>query len=307
MLLNAVFGYAVERKLRRIHLPTADTALKNTDAKREPKMALFKRIYDDDVQRRFRARRRDGFWVVDVRDNLDRWVGARREEQPFDSTTTICICHDTEMELGHLTADPAFARIAADVSARNLEGILEAEARRSVRGTYAVVGRLMPEIRERIEQDGHEIAFHSWDHDLNRKQLRLCRQFDYRIPGYRTPNSRITPELNDRELARRNFEWLASSCGSIHAQAPQVRAGLARIPVHFDDFSMYKHGVSWARWESDALGEIARRAVTTFGLHDCYAHFWLDHYDGFLAKLADIGRLCTIGEVADETFLRAAE
>ena len=165
----------------------------------------------------------------------------------------------------------------------------------------------MPDLRAAIEGDGHEVAFHSYDHDLTKKQLQRCRQFDYRIPGYRPPNSRITTELTDLQLTRHNFEWLASSPDSLNVRFAQVRAGIALIPVLFDDFSFYKQGTSWTEWERQALGVIEHRPLTTFGLHDCYAHYWLEHYDGFLKRLTGIGRLRTIGEVADELFLCDAE
>jgi len=307
MLLNAILGYAAERGLRRIRFPGSEIALANTDRKRDPKEALFERLYDDDVQRRFRARRDGDFWVVDVRDNLDRWVRPIRGEERVGTDRSICICHDTERELGHLTADPAFAHVAAEVSARNLDRMLEVEARAGVRGTYAVVGQLMTALRPAIEANGHEVAFHGYDHDLGHPQLLRCREVDYRVPGYRPPNSHMTEELNDLELARRNFEWLASSPRSISAPVPQVRASIARIPVHFDDYPLYRSGASMSTWEAEALRDVMARATTTFGVHDCYAHLWLDHYEGFLAKLADIGRLRPIGEVAAELFLCAAE
>jgi hypothetical protein len=307
MLLNAVFGYAVEQGLRRIVLPNAETALRNTDRRRSPGRPLFARIYDDNVRRRFRAQARDGFWTVDVADNMDRWVEPERRAERLDDSTSICICHDTERELGHLDADPAFAVVAAGVSARNLDRMLETEGRRGVRGTYAVVGRLMGEVRAGIESRGHEVAFHSWDHDTSRPQLLRCREYDYRIPGYRVPKSEMTSELNDRELAMRNFEWLASSPRSLLTQQPLVRAGIVRMPVRFDDFPMYKTGVSWPEWESTAVASIRNHQTTVFGLHDCYAHLWLDRYDDFLARLADLGRLRTIGQIADELFLQTAE
>lgn len=307
MLLNAILGYAIERGLRTIRFPTAELALTNTDRKRNPKPALFARIYDDDVQRRFRARRRGAFWVVGVRENRDRYVAPTRGEERLATERSICVCHDTERELGHLTVDPAFARVAAEVSARNLDGMLAAEARAGARGTYAVVGLLMESLRPAIEAGGHEVAFHGYDHDLAHPQLRRCREIDYRIPGYRPPQSRITEELTDLELARRNFEWLASSPRSLGGSAPHVRASIARLPVAFDDFPLHRAATSWSAWEADALRDVAARETTVFGLHDCYAHHWLDHYDGFLAKLADIGRLRPIGDVAAELFRCAAE
>jgi peptidoglycan/xylan/chitin deacetylase (PgdA/CDA1 family) len=193
------------------------------------------------------------------------------------------------------------------VSQRNLDRILEVEAGRGARGTYAVVGSLMPELRARIEANGHEVAFHSYDHDLEQPQLKRCRKLDYRIPGYRPPQSRMTAELNDLELARRNFEWLASAPKSVGTKVPEIRATIARIPVHFDDFPLYKRGMPWSEWESEAIADIEGRTTATFGMHDCYAHYWLDGYDEFLARLGDLGRLRTIGDVANDLFLCRAE
>ena len=307
MLLNAIAAYAVERGFERIHFPTAELARANTDRKRNPKPALFARLYDDDVQRRFHARRHGDFWVVDVRENRERVVVPTRGEERLGPERSICICHDTERELGHLVEDPAFARVAAEMSARNLEGMLATEARAGARGTYAVVGLLMEALRPAIEAGGHEVAFHGYDHDLVRPQLRRCREIDYRIPGYRPPQSRITRELTDVELARRNFEWLASSPRSLGTSLPTVRASIARLPVFFDDFPLYRSETTWGAWETDALREVAARDTTVFGLHDCYAHLWLDRYEGFLVKLADVGRLRPVGDVAAELFLGAAE
>ncbi len=79
------------------------------------------------------------------------------------------------------------------------------------------------------------------------------------------------------------------------------------MPVAFDDFPLYRSATPWNAWEADALREVAARDIAIFGVHDCYAHLWLDHYAGFLAKLADLGRLRPVGDVAAELFRGAAE
>ena len=43
--------------------------------------------------------------------------------------------------------------------------------------TYCVVGSLLSEVRDGLESDGHALAFHSFDHRLDRDdQLRRCRR-----------------------------------------------------------------------------------------------------------------------------------
>jgi hypothetical protein len=223
------------------------------------------------------------------------------------SGRTICICHDIERELGHLAVAPDFAAIAARLSRGNLARMLEIENRRGVRGTYNVVGCLMNEVRSDIERGGHEVAFHSHDHTEHQNQLGLCRRVDYRIKAYRPPNSRVTRELTDEYLAYHSFEWLASSPGSIGTQEPAMRAGIARIPIRFDDFPLYKAGTSFEAWEAEVLNIIRDNDFTAFGLHDCYAHYWLGRFDEFLAKIQDLGRVETVGAVANRVALGCAE
>ena len=45
------------------------------------------------------------------------------------------------------------------------------------------------------------------------------------------------------------------------------------------------------------------RDLVAFDLHDCYADFWLPHYERLLEKLLPLGRLCTLDQVSAETLL----
>ena len=307
MLLNGILNYAVERAVRLIYFPTAQVAMANTDPARTVQPALFERIYDHDVLERFDVERRGGFWVVDVARNRRRLVTPAAGTESLTTERTICICHDIERELGHIIVAPEFAAIAATVSRGNLARMLEIEDRRAVRGTYNVVGCLMSEVRADIERSGNEVAFHSHDHSEHLNQIGSCRRVDYRIKGYRPPNSRVTSELTDDYLAYHNFEWLASSPGSIGTQHLAMRAGIARIPIRFDDFPLYKLGTSFDAWERDALKTIRDNEFTAFGLHDCYAHYWLERFDDFLAKIQALGRVETVGDVANRVALGCAE
>lgn len=307
MLLNGILNFAIEHDLKTIRFPTAMMAMANTDPGRTVQPPLFERIYDHDVCERFNAERRGGHWVVDVAKNRDRLVAPTSGEERLPNERTICITHDIERELGHVAVAPEFAAIAARVSRENLPRILEIEERRGIRGTYNVVGCLMNEVRADIEQRGNEVAFHSHDHTEHQNQVGFCRRIDYRIKGYRPPNSRVTAELTDDYLAFHNFEWLASSPKSIGTDDPAMRAGIARIPIRFDEFPMYKTGASFDTWERDALQVIRENEFTAFGLHDCYAQYWLDRFDEFLAKVQDLGKIETVGEVANRVALGCAE
>jgi hypothetical protein len=161
-------------------------------------------------------------------------------------------------------------------------------------------------VRSDIEADGHSLAFHSWDHKIGPGQLGPCRSVDYRLKGYRPPQSVITDELNDENLLFHNFEWLATSAYSFGFAEPRIENRIAKLPIHFDDFAMYRDGTSYEAWEADAIASITSRQFVAFGLHDCYGEFWLPHYAGFLAKISKMGRLMTMNQVADRLFLESA-
>src|SRR5262249_33189270 len=140
MLLNAIANFALARGLSRIYSPTSDFAMLHTDRKRTVQRALFERIYDQDVQRRFQVRRERNWWRVEVEENRDRIIVATRGAEPIPSPKTICICHDVEAGLGHRDVDPEFARGADLTSRQNVETMLTIEANADVRATYNVVG-----------------------------------------------------------------------------------------------------------------------------------------------------------------------
>jgi hypothetical protein len=307
MLLNAILGYAIENRFEQIHFPTAAIAMVNVDKKRTVDAALFERVYDDDVCKRFDAVRRDDRWIVDVEANRDRWMPGTVRSDRLAADPAIVICHDTERELGHVGIDPEFVPIAAERSGESLRRMLDIEAGRGVQATYDVVGCLMSELRPAIEAGGHEVSFHSYDHKQHQNQLGMCREIDYRIKGYRAPQSKLTAELSDALLTRFNFEWLGSSHSSLGTTVPAMRGGVVRLPILFDDFPLYKQPMSYDRWEGELFDLIGDRSYAAFGLHDCYAHLWLSRFDGLLARLASVARLTTMGEVAASVALGCSE
>lgn len=307
MLLNAILGYAIENRFEEIHLPTAAAALDNVDKKRSPDRALFERVYDDDVTRRFAAARRGERWIVDVRANRDRWVKPLTKREQLPSDPEVVVCHDTERELGHLDSDAELVELAKREARDNLRAILDVEAAHDVHATYDVVGCFLNEVRSDIESRGHEIAFHSYDHGSHQNQLGLCREVDYRIKGYRAPQSLLTEELSDATLTRFNFEWLGSSQSSLGSEVPTLRGGVARLPILFDDFPLYDARAPYDTWERELLDRIRGRPYAAFGLHDCYAHLWLPRFGSLLDRLRDTARLTTMGDVAAKVALGCAE
>ena len=302
MLLNAVMNFALEQGVAEVRTPVSELARTHTDPRRNPHAQMFERIYDRSVLARYRATREGGWWVIGVDGNRDRIVVAAAGVAAAPEAKTICICHDIERGIGHLDVDPSFAEMAERTSRGSLGEMLAIEAAAGVRTTYSVVGTLFAEERSRIEPPGHAVAFHSYDHVVapegNREQLSRCRAVDYRVKGYRPPRSLLTAETSDENLLHHNFEWLACSRHPLGFAEPRMHRRLAKIPIAFDDFPLYSKGMAYEAWERAALEEIERRAFIAFGLHDCYAPWWLPHYPRLLERLQALGTLKTFDQVA---------
>ncbi len=299
MLLNAILNFAVEHNALFIYTPTAKLALSNTDPARNVGRALFARIYDQQVQALFHTDSAGEWWKIDVKENLHRLIRPETKIETRSQEKIICLCHDIERGLGHVDSDPDFAQAAETTSGISLTEMLRIENRMGVQATYNVVGQLLPSVREQIESEGHCLAFHSYNHrNLEaEEQLAPCRTIDYRLKGYRPPQSKITSELGDENLCYYNFEWFASSSYSLGIDAPQMGNRLVKIPIAFDDYGLYRSGLDWETWEAQALTTIRQNEFIAFSLHDCYAPFWLPHYARFLEKVCALGRLKTMNDV----------
>jgi hypothetical protein len=218
----------------------------------------------------------------------------------------ICLCHDIERGQGHRDLDPPFATFADAHAPRSLEEILAVEREFGIRGTYHILGCFFGEVREPIAQAGHAIGFHSYDHGLTEPQVDRCRALSTSVKGYRPPQSRLTPELRDENLASLGFEWIASSVRSLGTGVPVLGNGVVRIPIHFDDYPLYARGMPYEEWEEAALHTITQSKFVCFSLHDCYAPSWLPHYRQFLRKITSLGTLATLDDVCPGVKLVAA-
>jgi peptidoglycan/xylan/chitin deacetylase (PgdA/CDA1 family) len=309
--------------------------MRHTDPKRDVQPELFERVYDRSVNRLLAAQPVGDWWLVDVAANRDRLVAPVVQNEALELGPTICVCHDIEAGLGHEGIDEHLARRANESWRKSVAAMLQHERDAGIRATYSVVGRLLADVRPEIEADGHCVAFHSYDHRIDQAeqgsllartaqrlrgrlgapaggpadavdQLAACREIDYRIKGYRVPQSKITADLSDANLLFQNFEWVASSAFSLGTAEPALRAGIVWIPVHIDEFGLYRDDVDFAGWKAQAVEAAKAHGVAVVSLHDCYAHLWLDGYGGLLESLGALGEFRTLDEVAATVTLAAS-
>jgi hypothetical protein len=305
LLVHACLDFALDRGMSRLYVSTADWALQHTDPSRHVQPSLFERVYDLSVGSPFEASRDKNWWLLDVNANASTVVRPQLRRVPMDTGPDICVCHDIERGWGHRDSEPRFASIAERSSPDHLRRMLEIEADAGVRATYSIVGVLMDEIRSVVEPAGHVVAFHSYDHSDGMGQLDRCRNIDYRIKGYRTPQSRLTAELTNATLLLHNFEWLASSRYSLSLNEPTLRDAIVYIPILFDDYPLHR-GEAYETWFTEGIREIVSHERAAISLHDCYGDRWLDRYRELLKTLGDLGRLRTLNEVAADVALEEA-
>jgi hypothetical protein len=301
LLFNAVLDFALARGLDVVFTPTGAQILGGIQRSVDP--ALFKRIYDE-PPRRYSSRlaRVDGaeYWAVPLTDAADHVVRLEAVTAGVDpipsSRPTLCLFHDIEADV-----DTAVSR---EQCRANLVRMLTLEAARGIRATYNILGTLFAETRDLVAAHGHALGFHTYDHAPDGvDQLRRVRRLDLQIRGYRPARSVLTPELTDYRLSYFNFEWLLCSARTLGFDRCRIEHGLVKIPVHLDDYGLQTGELSYPVWMARVRHMLASRPFVAIGLHDCYGHHWLDHYDEFLAEVRDTARLETCDDVADEWFL----
>jgi len=305
LILNCIANFGCEHDLDRFSVATAASSMRLSDRERKSRPELFERVYDRAVNHQFKARLDADWWTAEIADNRDAVMKPQISFERIESNKTICLCHDIERGIGHQNTDPDWASVAQSEAPAALDKMLAVERAAGVRATYSVLGSLLGEVRHLIEKDGHCVAFHSFDHGTE-QQLEACRRVDYRIKGYRPPNSVISSELRDSELCWYNFEWLASGSSSLGFHQPRLQNRLVKIPISFDDFDLYRRLKTFEEWRRMALDKMQRYNFVAFSLHDCYARYWLPHYEDFLREVRAIGNLRTLDEVAGDLFLAAA-
>jgi hypothetical protein len=301
-----LLDYARETGIATVYLADSLRILQCSDPKRQPKPELYERIYDS-ISQEMEAVHEEGWWRFDVERLNDRIAPLERGFTVTPWPKTVCIVHDVEEGIGHRDTDPEFSRKADHESGEALAAMLQVERKLGVRATYNVVGQLYNKLEATIRPGGHAVAFHSYDHkiatdrggDDGCDQLWQCRSVDYRTKGYRPPQSKIPSGLSPANLTHFNFDWLASSRTSLGFENPRMESGLAWIPIHADDYAMFRDKLPYEKWEAQMLELVAARDFVAIGLHDCYAEFWLPYYERFLERLQATASLVTMDAVAE--------
>ncbi|HSP87920.1 MAG TPA: hypothetical protein VLN45_07285 [Ignavibacteriaceae bacterium] len=306
MLLNSILNFGLEKNLENIFIPTSELALEHTDKKRNVQKDLFLKIYDSFVNRYYKTEKINGWWKINLKENIEKVVISEKRIEEIKKEKTICLAHDFEAGYGHIGLDQELVETANKNYSFYLKEILSIEKEFNLPVTYNVVGSLFNEVKDQIKNEGHCLAFHSYNHKIEEAQLDKCRLVDYRIKGYRAPQSKITSDLSLENLLYNNFEWFASSEYSLKINQTKHENGIIKIPVTFDDFSMYDKKISYQDWEEKAIQTIKEIDFVSFSLHDCYAKYWLPHYRNFLKKIHDLGKFKTFNQVAEEEFLRSS-
>jgi peptidoglycan/xylan/chitin deacetylase (PgdA/CDA1 family) len=299
-LLNAVLDFAMARGIDAVFVPTAAQILAGVERAVDP--ALFNRIYDEPPRRySCHLTRVDGaeYWVVALANVADRVVPLQTiasADPTSPSGPTICLFHDTEGDVDTTVPTPQCRA--------NLVRMLAIEAERGVRATYNILGTLFAETHVMVAARGHALGFHTYDHALDGvDQLRRVRRLDLQVRGYRPARSLLTPEVRDYRLSYFNFEWLLCSARTLGFDECRIESGIAKIPVHLDDYGLHTGEMTYAGWMERLRRLLATRRFVAIGLHDCYGHRWLDHFDELLVELGETGTLKTCDDIADELFL----
>ncbi len=224
------------------------------------------------------------------------------------ASISVTFYHDVEQDLDS-QVDAACCRAAVD-------RWLEIEARRMIHVTYNVAGVLLerePEMIERIERGGHEIAFHSYTHDPGWSpgryagEVRACRAAGAAVKGYRSPRSQWDASTLEA-LWTNGFLWNAESD---HSPAPYfIHQGLVRLPIGADDWSVFTGHSTLEQWVSRFGQLTAARRYFGWGTHDFVTASdpdqSLEAYERVIGEAIDRGaRIVTFGQAADEFRSRA--
>jgi len=301
ILFNAILDFCVANELLAVHSPTGEEIVENTEHRIAPD--LFLRIYNYPEHRYVcrRTRRSSAeYWEIPVTVNTSRIVRLRPEAIASQQETRprICLFHDIEENVD--------TSISPAECADNLSRMLSIEKEFGIATTYNVLGTLLEQKRSEIlgSNPEHSIGFHSFDHRIgDLDQLRQCRQVDLRVKGYRPARSKLTAGLADYNLTQLNFEWLACSAHDFGFDACKLENGLVKIPIAVDDYPLFTGTVRYDQWARELLRMAASMPFFAFGLHDCYARHWLEHYPHLLEELAKIGDFATADAVSNRMFL----
>ncbi len=297
LLLNAILDYACLNQFQKVYCPTSETAKARINKKTDSR--LLERIYDYPARnyntRRIHSNDRD-YWELDLGLNHSRIGALTSRQSSWTFPKTICLLHDIEENVD--------TDVSVEECRLNLGKMLEIEKRHDVRSTYNILGKIFDRTSaEVLRFDDHALGFHSYDHRRDSlTQLPNVREVNWKVRGYRPPGSVITSELSSLNLARYNFEWLASSQHSFRFDTVRIQGGVVKIPIHMDDHLLYTGLHSLDEWFDRVIHQAESRNIFTFSVHDCYAGHWLEAYDDLLGQLTSMARFVDCDQLAGETF-----
>lgn len=171
---------------------------------------------------------------------------------PAKNIGYLTILHDYEADYSLLTTK--------DISYKGVSTILDMERLHNVCGTYNIVGKLMeevPDLVSRIKSDGHEIASHSYSHNvmttLSKNQmaddLRLTKKIfnasGLQLKGFRSPQSKWNFKLM-YVLLETGVSWNAERDPAKYPYIIAEKKGrrLLRMPVTMSDWLYKSHGIA---------------------------------------------------------------
>jgi len=219
-----------------------------------------------------------------------------------DVSFAVTLYHDVEQDFDS-DADPEECR-------RVVREFLKLESKYGVSVTYNVVGRIFeeqPDLVEWIVAGGHEVAFHSYEHqpDWQPKyyipNVESCRRASKAPLGYSSPRSEWD-EATLKSLWGNRFVWNAEYDESSGPYL--IHKGLVRLPIATDDWFVHTGEQTIDEWVRLFRDLTRSRRYFGFGSHDSFTSFAVDErlkaWENVLRTVRDSGILAL-------TFLEAAD
>ncbi len=147
-----------------------------------------------------------------------------------------------------------------ELSRYSVTKILDIQKKYNICATYNVVGKLFddePDIIRRLIDEGHDIASHSYGHQvmtgLSRSELykdiqnsiELFKKWDLKLEGFRSPQSRWNFSLM-KALAKNGFKWSAEdeSLKTPYVVYKTRREKIFRFPIVMDDWDYMRKNIT---------------------------------------------------------------
>jgi peptidoglycan/xylan/chitin deacetylase (PgdA/CDA1 family)/SAM-dependent methyltransferase len=178
----------------------------------------------------------------------------------------VTFYHDIEQNLDS-DADPECCR-------QVVKAFLDLERRYGVCATYNVAGKLVREQADLVDwitADGHEVAFHSYDHPPDwspchySTQIDRCREVSAAICGYRSPRSEIDAAAV-HHLWETGFRWNAEA--DRRGEPYFIYKGLVRLPIAADDWPLHRGSVNAEEYLLRFTHLLRQRRYVAIGFHD---------------------------------------